>query len=255
MTRLIACFAVLFTLNGISQEAPPKQNDVAQYVQHLMDIQVAFEDMVAPGVTIAAKEISRKGSSGKDLVVQYHIFVTGVPPQVLFKEMEWPVNQEKPTSPLEGISVGKDGILMCAGRTEGQCGDPKKLDDPIEFITIPRRGEPTRLAFISPTVKVAVVLIPDPVQASDRGCTISAVRLVPKFDLAFVSGSGYPPNADIHYRYTTEMTSDHVIKSDANGKIRLSLIPFPGKKTQGTATLKITEDKCSPEISYQWGVI
>lgn len=40
----------------------------------------------------------------------------------LFRQVSWPVNADTPSSPMEGISVGKDGILMCAGRTPEECG-------------------------------------------------------------------------------------------------------------------------------------
>jgi hypothetical protein len=169
-----------------------------------MDVEVGFEQMAPPGTSIQAKEVSRRGNSGKDLVVKYHIFVTGVPPNILFKYIDWPVNAERPTVRLEGISVGKDGILMCAGRTAEQCGDPKKTDDPVDFVVTPLKGEPSRLALISPDVKIALAIVSDPVQASDKGCTLNAKRMTRAFDLAFVSGSGYPPNSDIHYELVSE---------------------------------------------------
>jgi hypothetical protein len=165
------------------------------------------------------------------------------------------VTADKPSVGLEGIATGKDGILMCAGRTPAQCGDAKKPDDPIEFITMPRKGEPTRLAFVASNVKIGIVIVPDPIEASDKGCSLSAVRLTAKFELAFLSGSGYPPNTDVHYRVSSETTSDLVIKSDNNGTIRVSVVPYIGKKSKGKVTVKITEAKCSPEISYEWGTI
>lgn len=237
------------------QDSALKPSDVAPLVQRLMDVEVGFDKMVLPGMSIEAKEISRTGKSGDDLVVQYHIFVKGVPANTLFQEISWPVNHDKPFSPLEGISVGKDGILMCAGRTPEQCGDPKKPDDPIEFITKPRKGEPSRVAFIAQDFRIGTVIVPDPIEASDRGCTLNAVRLTSKFELAFISGSGYPPNADVHYRVSGEATNDEVIKSDESGTIRFSMIAYPGNKTKGTVTVKITESKCSPELSYPWGTI
>jgi len=220
-----------------------------------MGIEVGFEQMVAPGISIRAKEVSRRGKSGKDLVVQYQIFVTGVPPDTLFKYIDWPVNAEKPSARLEGISVGKDGLLTCAGRTAEQCGNPKNPDDPIEFTSIPLKGEPSRLAFISSDFKIGIVIVPDPVEATDKGCTLTAKRLTKPFDLAFISGTGYAPNSDIHYTVSSEMLSDFVVKSDDSGTIRVSVIPFPGNKKQGTARVKISEPKCSPEISWEWGPI
>ena len=247
----------LILLGGVakSQNSLANQNDLAQRVQHLMDIEVGFEQMVPAGMSIEAKEVARTGKSGKDLTVQYHIFVRGVPPDTLFKYIDWPANADKPSVRLEGLSVGKDGILTCAGRTPEQCGDPNKPDDPIEFTAIPMKGEPSRLAFTSSNVKVGIVIVPDPIEANDKGCSLKAIRLTKAFDLAFLSGTGYPPNTDVHYRASSEMTSNSVIKSDSNGTIRVSVIPYPGKKKQGTANVKIAEAKCSPEVSWEWGPI
>jgi hypothetical protein len=246
----------LFAIGSVnSQTAPATQNDINQRVQRLMDIEVGFEQMVPPGTSIHAKEVSRRGKSGKDLVVQYHVFVTGVPPDTLFKYIDWPVNAEKPSARLEGISLGKDGVLMCAGRIAEQCGDPKNPDDPIEFTSIPLKGEPSRLAFISSDVKIGIVIVPDPVEATDKGCTLTAKRLTKAFDLAFISGTGYAPNADIHYKVSSEMGGEFVVKSDTSGLIRVSVIPFPAKKKEGTAKVKIMESKCSPEVSWEWGPI
>jgi hypothetical protein len=250
---VLTAFSVIGSVN--SQTAPSTQNDIGQRVQHLMDIEVGFEQMVPPGTSIHAKEVSRRGKSGKNLVVQYHVFVTGVPPDTLFKYIDWPVNAEKPSARLEGISLGKDGVLMCAGRTAGQCGNPKNPDDPIEFTSIPLKGEPSRLAFISSDVKIGIVIVPDPVETTDKVCTLTAKRLTKPFDLAFISGTGYDPNADIHYKVSSEMVSDFVVKSDSSGLIRVSVIPFPAKRKEGTAKVKIMESKCSPEVSWEWGPI
>jgi hypothetical protein len=251
-------FAAPFVLLSVpfvfSQDSAP-QNELAQRVQHLMDVQVGFERMVPAGMSIKAQEISRTGESGKNLVVRYHIFVQSVPSDTLFRQIEWPVNAEKPSSPLWGISVGKGGILMCAGRAPEDCGDPKKPDDPIEFITTPRKGEPARFAFVAPNIKIGIVIVPDPITSSDGGCTLSAVRLTSGFELAFLFGSGYPPTTDIHYRVFSETTNDEVVRSDDTGKIRAGLIPHTGNKDKGTVHVKIQGQKCSPELSYEWGTI
>jgi hypothetical protein len=200
-------FATLAFSSAISQTAPSTPTELAERVQKLMDIEVGFEKMVPAGTSIQAKEVSRRGKSGKDLIAQYHIFVTGLPANSLFKYVDWPVNAERPTARLEGISVGKDGILMCAGRTDEECGDPQKPDEPIEFTATPLKGEPTRIAFVSPDVKIGIVIVADPVDGSDKGCTLNAKRMTRLFDLAFLSGDGYAPNSDIHYKVSSEMTS------------------------------------------------
>lgn len=251
----IVLLASLAFAPAFCQTVSSTQADIGQRVNKLMDIEVGFEGMVPPGTSIQAKEVSRRGKSGQDLVVQYHIFVTGVPATTLFKYVDWAVNSDRPTARLEGISVGKDGILMCAGRTAEQCGDPKKPDDPIEFTSMPLKGEPTRMAFISQGLKIGIVVVADPVEASDRGCSLTAKRMTRAFDLAFLSGSGYAPSSDIHYKVVSEMSGDYVVKSDSSGTIRVSVIPFPGTKNEGTARVKIMEPNCAPEVSWKWGPI
>lgn len=231
------------------------QSDLNQRVQHLMSIEVGFEQMVPPGMSIEAKEVSRQGTSGKDLVVQYHVFVKGIPPNTLFKAINWPPTADKPSFLIDGISVGKDGVLMCAGKTSDQCGDPKKPDDPIEFTVMPMKGEPSRFAFISSDIRIGAVIVADPIEAKDKACTLNLVRLTKAFDLAFMSGTGYAPNADVHYTVSSETNNQHVIKADSNGTIRVALIPYPGKKKSGTARVKINESTCSPEASWEWGPI
>lgn len=156
---------------------------------------------------------------------------------------------------MDGISVGREGILTCAGRNPEQCGDPKKPDDPIEFTVLPMKAEPSRFAFVSSDTRIGTVIVADPIEAEDRSCTIRLLRMTRAFDLAFLSGTGYAPNADVHYTVLSEMTSSFVIKADSTGKIRVGLVPYPGKKKQGTARVKINEAGCSPEVSWDWGPI
>jgi hypothetical protein len=142
---------------------------------------------------------------------------------------------------------------MCAGRTPEQCGDKNNPDDPIEFTMMPIKGEPSRFAFIAPNIKIGMVIVPDQIIGKDRGCTLSAVRLTSRFELAFISGTGYTPNADVHYRVSSETTNDYIVKSDSQGRIRVSLIPNLGNKSSGKVKVKVTESNCSPDISYEWG--
>jgi hypothetical protein len=75
------------------------------------------------------------------------------------------------------------------------------------------------------------------------------------FTLAFLSGTGYAPNSDIHYEVSSETSNDFTVKSDSSGTIRVSVVPFPGKKKGGMAKVKITTANCAPEVSWKWGPI
>src|SRR5258708_39128332 len=77
--------------SATSQDSGVKQNDLAQRVQRLMDVEVGFAQMVPSGMSIEAKEISRKGKSGDDLIEMYHILVIGFPADLLFHLFKWSV--------------------------------------------------------------------------------------------------------------------------------------------------------------------
>lgn len=220
-----------------------------------MDLQVAFMAPPPPGISVEIKEVARQGASGRDLVVQYHIYLNGAPPEKLYTESQLAVGADEATPELDGISVGKKGLLICAGRNALQCGDAQRPDDPIEFTAQPLKGEPFRIAFVSgdTKTKIGVMIVPDPVEAHNKGCTLNAVRMNRNFQLAFIYGEGYAPNTDIHYRFSAETQSDNVIRSDAKGAIRLSVLATANGKKAGQAKFEVLETSCSPKLSYEWG--
>jgi hypothetical protein len=84
-----------------------------------------------------------------------------------------------------GLSIGKNGIVMCAGRTPEQCGDSSQKDDPADLAFNPAKGEPYRLALVAGDDRVSVVIVPDPITGKHKGCTLSVERLLPRFELAY----------------------------------------------------------------------
>ena len=231
----------------------PSQADVAKYVQHLMALQVAFTNPPPQGVSIVAKEIARQGSSGQGLEVRYHIFIQGLPPDVLLTVSSLPVGAEQLAVGIKGISVGKDGVLTCAGRLPTQCGDAKKPDKPIDFVVKPAKGEPYRLIFDAGEKKVGLMIVPDPVEAKSERCTLRMVRLSPNFQFGFVSGEGFPPDTDVHYRFVSQGARDAVVHADAKGVIRTTMLAAGNEKNGGQASFEVLGKGCSPKVSYEWG--
>ncbi len=227
MTKCSLVMTAVLAMLSVSIQAEQDhgtKTELNQQVQQSMSREVAFEDMVPPGMSIEAKEVSREGSSGNSLIVQYHIFPKGAP-ETVFRHISWPINADQPQTTLTGITLGKDGILTCAGRTPEQCGDKSNPDDPIEFTISPIKGEPSRFAFIAPNIRVGLVIVPDPITSTERGCSLSAVRLTNRFELAYISGTGYKPDTDVHVQTSPDTTGSQVVRSDNLGRIRLSLIP------------------------------
>jgi len=228
--------------------------DLSETVEHLMEAEASYEKMQPNGTAIEAKEVSRSGESGKDLVVGYHLFIRGVKAGTVFQEIDWPITAEQPAKSLAAVSLGADGILTCGGKTPEECGEGNKPGEPINFVTHPKPGEPIRLAFEAEGIKIGLVLVPDPIRSRDKLCTLEAVRLTPGFEGAYITGSGYPANNEVHYRMTPLSDKDLVVKADAAGTIRTSVVLNPGGDGTGrTVKIKVNEQDCSPEISYVVG--
>ena len=190
--------------------------------QKLAKAHAGWTRLSRAGASLEAKETLREGS-----VVQYHLFVHGLPADRLYQLYSWPVSVPEPTVQMEGISIGKDGLLICAGRTPAQCGDPSKKDDPIELTFSPVKAEPFRVAFISGEARVAIVLEPDPIENKHKGCNLKVVRLLPGFELAYFAGSGFAPNTKVEF---DSQSYDEVHRleemTNADGNLQFAMLPF-----------------------------
>jgi hypothetical protein len=253
--RGLVCTFFFLGLCGVAgAQGADARAEMTKYVNGLMALQVASMTQPPPGISVEAKEVAKEGNSGQGLTVQYHVFIKGLPQGVLITESQLPVEGENLDVVMSGVSVGKDGVLMCAGRAPDQCSG-NKPDDPVEFTFQPLKGEPYRLFFDAEPGKtrVGLMIVPDPVEAKSKGCTLNAVRLNRTFQLAFLYGDGYPPDTDVHYRFEAENKSEQVVHSDAKGVIRTAVLAFGNGKKGGRATVEITDKACSPKISYEWG--
>lgn len=217
--------------------------------QDILKKHAAWLRLSSPGVTLEARQVSREGST-----VQYHLFAKGLSSDALYQVVAWPVTDAAAQVSIEGVSIGKDGIVMCAGREPGQCGDPSKKDDPIEFTFNPAKAEPFRLALVSPSLRAAIVIVPNPVQGKDKGCMISVVRLTPNFELAYVTGSGFPPDSDVQFETQSyDERNPLTVKTDSGGNLSFGTLPFVTGRTKGTATVKAVGGQCSPSLKFDWG--
>ena len=240
---LMFCATVMFSQTDDEVSA----NEAAQA---LVKGHIAWKTKLSsPGASVRVEEVERQGS-----VVQYYLYVSGLPRDRLYSYVTWPVTQAKPSTAMQGISLGKDGIAMCAGRTPEQCGDPSAKDDPIGFAFNPVKGEPYRVALVSQDYRVAIVIVPDPITATDKGCTLSVERLLPRFEVAFFSGSGFPTNIEVSFdseSYGEKRTVK--TKTDSDGNLKFAILPAVTGHSQGTTTVRAVGLGCSPLLRFDWG--
>jgi hypothetical protein len=254
MKNSLASAATVVLLLGCPSNLLYGQSDVetraAESSQVLVKGHIAWKTKLSSsGASIQVKEVGRQGS-----LVQYHLYVSGLPSNELYTAVSWPVTQAKPSPVMEGVSLGKDGIVMCAGRTPEQCGDSSKKDDPIEFTFNAAKGEPYRLALVAGNDKVAVVIVPDPILAKDKNCTLSVERLLPHFELAYFTGSGFPHTSVVSFDVQSDGEKHPAnATADSEGNLQFALMPFVSGRHKGTATIKAVGTDCSPSIKFEWG--
>jgi len=253
----VAVFILSFSIVILSAAAQSDlEKQAAAASERLIQLHRNWTKISAPGASIEAKEVFRSGASGPDLVVKYHFYVKGLPQDKLYESMNWAINQTGPQTTMEGISIGKDGLLMCAGRAPEQCGDPFKKDDPIEFTFLPAKGEPYRFGLAAsdaPDVRITTVIVPDPIRAKDKGCSLEAIQLLPGFALAYVEGNGFQPNSQVSFD-SQSFNEKHTAKAktDDNGILAFAMLPFVAGHKNGTTHLGAVGN-CSPSLSFDWG--
>jgi hypothetical protein len=249
-------------------------DDLASRAPELVKLQSEIEQTVPQGVTIAAREVYRAGTPGKDLEVRYNIYVRGVPDDTVFRQVQFPVNPDKAVPGISGITLDRNGLMICAGRTSAECQSGSKVATAVPFIQLqPLKGEPRRSVFLAHGLRIPISLVPDPIQSQVRGCKLSAIRLTAKFELAYIEGSGFTPNRDVHLLLSNNQNArvavvdgdgnvsaahagdtNVIAAADATGAIQTSALVNTSGSPTGVETVAVTDPGCNPRVSYPWGV-
>jgi hypothetical protein len=250
LSAILTLVAVGSTFFAHGQDGGNTEARAQEAAEKIINAHIAWKTKLSSsGASLQAKEIDRQGSH-----VRYRLYVSGLPSGQLYTVLSWPVNQETPSPVIEGASLGEGGIVMCGGRTPEQCGDASQKDDPIAFTFDAAKGEPYRLALIAGEQKVAIVIVPDPILDKNKSCTLSVERLLPHFELAYFSGTGFPPNTEISFdggSYSEEHTMK--AKSDGEGNLQFAMMPAVFGHSNGTTTIKAVGADCAPSLRFDWG--
>jgi hypothetical protein len=254
---LLAFFAFAKPTLTSAQQAPSNPADPAQIAAKMAGMTREWMDSknTTPGISVDIRPVSRSNDGGH-LTVQYHVFVTGAPKDQNYSLVTWPINAREPSVVIEGMSIGAEGVVVCAGRSADQCGDPNKKDDPVEFTFLPVLGEVCRMAMVSADTKTKIffAVVPDPIIGRDKSCSLEVVRLMPNFELALVRGKGFQPNEDLQLQSKSyDEAHDNKVKADANGVYFTALLPFVKDKQNGKTNVQLKSGDCSPQVSFEWG--
>jgi len=231
--------------------------EATKFVNALVNVSRQWFDqkLSTPGATAAVQETSRSTSDGL-LVVKYEVHVKGAPKDQTYTYLHWPINAREPVEDLSGLSIAADGLVVRAGRTPEQCGTPDKPDDPVDFTFAPAKGEPFRMALVSADghSKVMFAVVPDPIVAADKSCSLEIIRLLPRFDAVLIRGKGYKPNETLSFASKSyDERHDWQPKADADGRYDAALMPFVKGKQSGKTDVTLKGENCAPRVSFEWG--
>ena len=239
--------------SGDSRTQDNTDAQAAQLAQSLVKKHEAWSTKIpTPGASIQAMESARAGG-----VVSYNLYVSGLPTDKLYTVVEWPVTQTGPVTGMKGVSLGKDGLVSCTGQRPGECNDPDPSPDEhgtVDFAFQPSDAEPFRIAVVSGDSKAGIVIVPNPINVKNKGCSLEVVRLTPRFELAYFTGSGYPPNAAVIFDSESYGEKHNVrTTSDGDGAIRFAVLPFVAGHSSGTTKITATGLACTPSMKFNWG--
>jgi hypothetical protein len=244
MKTRLAILTVSLAIFAVPQDLTPEARTV---IERRVNIQRMWGTKSnSAGASLTAKEIRREKQGDLDLV-SYELYATGLPQDAAYNFFVLPLNANQVG---DGQVMGQVHLEK-SGRVIDGPNDPRVL-----ILPNAAPGEPFRFALLSEdgVHRAAVSIQPNPIEGKDGACTISVIRLMPKFELAYVSGSGFAPGSEIEFKSDSSgETQGGKLKADENGTVYTALLPFVKGKSKGTTNLQMVAPQCKPAARFNWG--
>jgi hypothetical protein len=197
------------------------------------------------------QEVGRSGA-----VYTYHLYTVGLPRNVLYNIVAWPVNQPRPVEVVKGVALDATGMAICPGQL-GTCGTSNAPNAPTNLSITIAPGRPVRVGLVSQdqTIGVYTKTVPMPIRSVVNGCTLEAVMLTPNGVIAVIEGSGFAPNAEINMQLMSgNQPTGGKTQVDGSGAFFAKIVPPINDGVNfGTMKVNVTSAKCSPALSFDWG--
>lgn len=254
---LIALSVLFPSCISAQAKADAKDTTAARELEAIIRTHDGWGRLNSPGISLELWERKREGGEGTALKVTYRLLTHGIAPGEFVDLVQWPVKNPKPSTSLRGVSVLPGGLLACAAPKQGQCAGTTQSEDAIELVSIgPARGEPIRFAIANKTIRATAIAVPLPIEGMDNGCTLSAMRLLTNFEIAYIVGTGFPPDSEVHFdSLSLDEKLDQVFKTDANGNLGFVYLPVVEGHESGSATVWSRDRKCQPSVRFDWGKV
>ena len=243
-------FAAVVLSTPIFGQAPPAASESGQTVDQVFRLHEAWgPEANSRNAAVSLREISRNGQ-----MFLYRIYAVGLPAGDRYTFLTWPITKPGATEAVRGVRLDPSGLVVCPA-TPGPC--PAKPGEPIEFAITVRKGVPVRIGLVSiedSKLRAFAKIVPLPNEASNRGCTLTAVQLAPEGRFVVVEGRGFPPNAPLAIDRLSgaEHTSARA-RANAEGRYFDLILPFQKGRESGTTTVKAEAGACAPSLTFDWG--
>ena len=100
------------------------------------------------------------------------------------------------------------------------------------------------------------MVVPDPIIATDQGCSLEAVRATVKFEAAVLRGKGFKPSEKLTYKSNSagEILEGSGVANE-KGELTFLLLPSVVGKDSGTDEVTLSGSACAPTVKYEWGTV
>src|SRR5271157_4713864 len=194
-------------------------------------------------------------SSAKDfLMASFTRCGEGFPDGIVYTLWRW-IPDKSPEPLIKGVSFDKRGVLVCSGKPGYCSGDGP--DDPINIKTTATLGEMKRLAVVSEDGKIVAFAdaVPFPIEASDKGCKLSVVRMSALADTVIARATGLKGNQalTVTTSYGNEGATTKSNTSGPNGTWQEIVAARGTKQPSGKASISVSDGACTVSVTFDYG--
>jgi hypothetical protein len=204
------------------------------------------------GVTLAVHESSRDHTD-RGTVLWYNLIGKGFPDGTVYNLWRM-LPGKSPETLIKGVSFDQRGVLVCSGKP-GFCSG-QGPDDPVNLKITAALGEEKHMAVISDDGKIAgfADAVPFPIEATDKGCKLSVVRISLQADVMLAQASGLKPNQGITVakRYGYETGSGKYTASP-DGTWESVVSTQNAMQPNGKASISVEGGGCLVSVTFDYG--
>ena len=260
LTTVVACQASAqqtappVNLQGDTSQAPSAQT--VRIIQAMINWDHAPATPINPqGIHLCFVQFDKRKVGGHNMVV-YRGYAPGVATDQQYALITWPIGGQMQIVANQ-VWINNHGLLMCAQPTkEEQNADSVSEKDEIDFVVEAGKGEPKRFALVSQDPKLVIpgTLVPYPLEAKDKACSMQALLAGPHGEAFILEGSGFAPQAEV--KLDSVSAGEHqtgTFHSSPTGQLTTTILPFVEGKDHGVAEVHLSAPDCNLSLKLPWG--